>query len=416
MTVKTGSLLAAPLMRKNIIVVFTIVFVAIVFTGCYKIVDVETNNQSSIIDLTTPIESTEIHHNHNYIQTIVDPTCGGVGYTIYTCVNCNDIYKSHKTISVNHCYGEYKSNNDSTCTQDGTITATCRFCSQKHTVIENGSAIGHQYVVSVVNPTVDSAGYTMHVCQTCGETFKNNYVDKLAKEYINLNNYQTVVSYNGLKEIETQICKCLISEYERYKSGETNEICFYTDEKIGTNGYYRIVGFFAIYIGNYTKCNELVNVVMDGVSGKIKWWLDAELFNEFMQDKMVVASHLEEALMGFTEGSEEHKLRQIADWLKDNFTYKEKQLDAYSSLQTKTANCNGFAFLFQMMASRIGIECDLCIGYAKSEFHAWNRVTLSNGKYRFYDVCFYNSNGNTKYLHVTKSPWEKYTINDYWNI
>ena len=37
----------------------------------------------------------------------------------------------------------------------------------------------HSYKETVVEPTTESEGYTLHECSACGHSFKVNFVDKL---------------------------------------------------------------------------------------------------------------------------------------------------------------------------------------------------------------------------------------------
>ncbi len=46
-----------------------------------------------------------------------------------------------------HTLGEYASNGDATCTEDGTVTATCGICGESITVTQEGSALGHTEVI-----------------------------------------------------------------------------------------------------------------------------------------------------------------------------------------------------------------------------------------------------------------------------
>ena len=56
---------------------------------------------------------------------------------------------------VGHTITEYVSNNDATCEEDGTKTATCSVCGETDTVDDEGTALGHNYVDGV--------------CTNCGE-------------------------------------------------------------------------------------------------------------------------------------------------------------------------------------------------------------------------------------------------------
>ena len=75
-------------------------------------------------DYTTKVEIPA--PGHDYTEKVVKPTCEKVGYTLYTCKNCNDSYKDHQTKTLLHWYGEWTSNGD------GTHSATCKRKDCKH--------------------------------------------------------------------------------------------------------------------------------------------------------------------------------------------------------------------------------------------------------------------------------------------
>ena len=62
-----------------------------------------------------------------------------------------------------HVYSEYKSNNDASCTADGTKTRTCSLCGYKDTVTEAGTKLGHSWSAWQVSDTEH-----WHVCTRCG--------------------------------------------------------------------------------------------------------------------------------------------------------------------------------------------------------------------------------------------------------
>lgn len=69
-------------------------------------------------------------HEHSYIEVIIAPSCIEDGYTLHKCV-CGDEYKDTIVSALGHSYGEYTSNNDATCVNDGTKTAKCTRCEAK---------------------------------------------------------------------------------------------------------------------------------------------------------------------------------------------------------------------------------------------------------------------------------------------
>ncbi|MBQ6380101.1 MAG: hypothetical protein IJJ41_00680 [Clostridia bacterium] len=119
-----------------------------------------------------------------------------------------------------HTLLTYVSDNNATCTQDGTKTSTCS-CGFKKTVLDVGSALGHSYTSlvtkqptcteegvmsfscirgdhtyttpiaptghnyqSVIVPsTCEEQGYTEHTCLACSDSYKDSYTDALGHSW-----------------------------------------------------------------------------------------------------------------------------------------------------------------------------------------------------------------------------------------
>lgn len=64
-----------------------------------------------------------------------------------------------------HSFNNYISNNDATCTQDGTETSVCDNCDVTDTRVANGSALGHNYNEVWSN----DEGQHWHECTICHE-------------------------------------------------------------------------------------------------------------------------------------------------------------------------------------------------------------------------------------------------------
>lgn len=76
-------------------------------------------------------------HRHHYNKSVVSPTCTKSGYTLFSC-GCGDSYKE-----------------------------------------DHKDALGHDYKVTTVPPTTSNRGYDLYKCVRCGDSHKDNYVDKL---------------------------------------------------------------------------------------------------------------------------------------------------------------------------------------------------------------------------------------------
>ncbi|MGN1195326.1 MAG: fibronectin type III domain-containing protein [Acutalibacteraceae bacterium] len=142
---------------------------------------------------------------------------GSYDLIVYCSVCHTELGREEKTTEkLGHSFTNYVSDNNATCTQDGTKTAKCDRCdvtdtiadedSMKahtesawitdkdsdcvnggtkhtectvcHTVIKTEAipANGHQYVDTVTAPTCTTAGYTVHTCSVCGNTYTDSVV------------------------------------------------------------------------------------------------------------------------------------------------------------------------------------------------------------------------------------------------
>ena len=94
-----------------------------------------------------------------------DATCTEAGWKPYeTCENCD--YTTYEEIpALGHSFTSYVSNNDATCTEDGTETAKCDRCDVTDTRTDEGSALGHDWAEEWIT---DGTAH-WHECTRCDE-------------------------------------------------------------------------------------------------------------------------------------------------------------------------------------------------------------------------------------------------------
>ena len=94
-----------------------------------------------------------------------DPTCTAEGWKPYeTCENCD--CTTYETIpALGHSFTNYISDNNATCTEDGTETAKCDRCEVTDTRTDEGSALGHDWAEEW---TTDETSH-WHECIRCDE-------------------------------------------------------------------------------------------------------------------------------------------------------------------------------------------------------------------------------------------------------
>ena len=117
---------------------------------------------------------------HHTIDVVTPASCLEGGYTTHTCTICNEVYVDNETAPLGHDLISVESK-EPTCTECG--HNAYEYCSRcDYSTYEEISPIGgdHNYISTVVEPTKTSRGYTLHECDICHDTYKDNYVDPVA--------------------------------------------------------------------------------------------------------------------------------------------------------------------------------------------------------------------------------------------
>ena len=114
-----------------------------------------------------------------------------------------------------HSYSS-KVTKEATCINDGVRTYTCT-CGKSYT--ENIAKLGHSYTSKVVAPTTEAKGYTLYTCSKCGDSYKDDYTDKLVTPAINCANTirygETVYVYlEGIEASNIKVSNKLFVEVE----------------------------------------------------------------------------------------------------------------------------------------------------------------------------------------------------------
>lgn len=142
-------------------------------------------------------------HEHTYTEQVVNPTCKEKGYTKHTC-ECGQTYNDTYVDTVAHDLGEWETTVEPTCTADGTKKRECKNC--EYSEMAKVDATGHSYTTSVVAPTCENRGYTLHTC-TCGDTYSDNYVDIADHSFGDwFNTKNPTCTLSGTKARECEIC------------------------------------------------------------------------------------------------------------------------------------------------------------------------------------------------------------------
>lgn len=184
---------------------------------------------------------------------------------------------SFKTAGSSHTHS-YSSTVTKAATCTGTGVRTYR-CSCGYTYTATIQAKGHSYVKTVVKPTLTAKGYTLHVCLTCLNTYKDTYVDAPtlkadgwyycttmpnlgnANDYIiEYNNYYEKIQKNspGAGWTKVATVKC---EWQNSGAQYTSEYDLATsNERVLVRSiYYHFCGPNAGSYGNYEQTGNYVH-------------------------------------------------------------------------------------------------------------------------------------------------------------
>ena len=274
--------------------------------------------------------------------------------------------------------------------------------------------------VSVDDEVVEDVTITPETTQTTPktETKQEEQKQELPKvvEKLKPSGGYSAIDMSAYNAEEKILLNTVLEKIKTCYSHDLSEENIYLEDFYSFESYYKVASYFYVYYGQKRAVDETFDIVnyqdSDGThSVYIRMRYDdiREFETELAKNKQKIDS----ILSTFNAGSEQEILRQIADYLRNNITYTNNYYDLSNALAGRSV-CNGYALAFNAMANRAGITTDMCIGKVNGIYHAWNRVTLSDGSYRFYDITFYDSNGNAKYLHSKTSPHtNNYLINDY---
>jgi len=145
---------------------------------------------------------------HTYEAIVTPPTCTEDGYTTYTCAVCGETDVSDKVAALGHTE-EVIAGKAATCTETGlTEGKKCSVCGEVLVAQTEIAALGHSYKSVVVAPTTEAGGYTEHTCEVCGDSYKDNFTDKLPPEHVH--SYTAVVTAPTCTEdgYTTYTCAC----------------------------------------------------------------------------------------------------------------------------------------------------------------------------------------------------------------
>ena len=213
--------------------------------------------------------------------------------------------------------------------------------------------------------------------------------------YIDPAQYEPIVHFSGLNEKEEALLNELlgIMNHPENYSVETYDgtpvIKFLYGESMTYTTYSKITACVDMYFG--VEHAEVVDVVSDAASGSSTVYVRLEKVEELKQARDGYTANTDAALAGLREGTETQKLLQVSKYIGENCTYTDTSGTSMDDFWTLHEG-DGFTYAvaFRQFCEQLGIPCDVVFGISSTgEDHVWNRVRLSDGTYRYYDLTRY---------------------------
>ena len=151
---------------------------------------------SATADMKIASSWSHIGGGHDYVITVILPTCTAKGYTKHECSICGDSYMTDITDETGHSFGDWIISTKPTCSDDGIKYRVCH-CGYAETDIAQST--GHSYeILSEVKATCRSGGYITYKCSSCGETMTeetNMLPHNYEKKYVSKSFLQWLIEH-----------------------------------------------------------------------------------------------------------------------------------------------------------------------------------------------------------------------------
>lgn len=120
-----------------------------------------------------------IDDGHNYVETIVEPTCDEKGCTFATCSKCGETVIYDFTSPTGHEFTITRS--EDYCEAHGTLEYSCKKCDYYEKIASDGSNLVTETVT--VEPTCTKSGSKTEICTLCKATISTEILNPLSHDY-----------------------------------------------------------------------------------------------------------------------------------------------------------------------------------------------------------------------------------------
>lgn len=120
----------------------------------------------------------ECNHSFDSWSMTKEPKCTDEGIKSRKCTICGKT-EMESIAPLGHSWSEWETVKEATCIENGETKRECSKCDTTENVPILSTM--HKYESITVAPTYTEKGYVLHKCSVCGNSYKDNYTDKLVK-------------------------------------------------------------------------------------------------------------------------------------------------------------------------------------------------------------------------------------------
>ena len=188
---------------------------------------------------------------HDYIVSVIQPTCTAEGYTVHKCARCGDSYTDCPVPALGHMFGEWHVSVEPTCTSAGEQVRICLNCGEEE--LRSIPQKEHTYTATTVSAGCETQGYTLYECTQCGVSYTAQLTPALGHDFVVVEEGYTA---QGAPYTKYQCTRC---NAEKTEIGDIPE---------GTSGLqYSLSADGTSYIVTGIDVTESVSLVIPSVYG-----------------------------------------------------------------------------------------------------------------------------------------------------
>ena len=191
------------------------------------------------------------NHTAGEFVVVKEATCNVVGLKEQRCVYCNKTMKSESVALANHVTA-WATTKLPTCSKMGTEELKCTICNKTVEARATETTNNHDFELFITPPTDEQDGYTTYKCKNCGHSEVGDYVKLENKEYT-------------AQEIYEKISGATAKVFSYDKNGKQiatgSAFAFASDGRLYTN-YHVIKSAYSVKVKFYDGTTYTVSSVL----------------------------------------------------------------------------------------------------------------------------------------------------------